>query len=90
MSEADKKKKIKDLAVEMLTNALPKMEELVEKSLNSGALDIDSWDLNNNPMILPKTIVIAVLETEAEQYKANGTSFEKEIKKEVKNLKYFL
>jgi len=84
------KSEIKNLAVEMLTMALPKMEELIEKALNSGALDIDSWDSNSNPMILPKTILIAVLETEAEQYKCKGSSFEKPMNKEIKNLKYFL
>ena len=87
---ADNKAKIKELAVEMLKNALPHMEELVEKALNSGAIDPDSWDENSNPMILPKCIVVAVLESTADQYKATGTSFEKEVKKEVRNLRCFV
>jgi len=41
-------------------------------------------------MILPKCIVVAVLESEADQYKATGTSFEKEVKKEVRNLRCFI
>ena len=83
-------KKIEALANEMLENALPHMKQLVKKAINSGAIDVDSWDENSNPMILPKAIVTAVMETEADQYKATGTSFEKEMKKEVKNLKCFL
>jgi hypothetical protein len=41
-------------------------------------------------MILPKQIIIALLEDEAEQYKGVGTRFEKEIKKGSKNIKLFL
>ena len=41
-------------------------------------------------MIIPKVIVAALMESEATQYNARGTSFEKKIKKEVKNLRYFL
>jgi len=74
----------------MLERSIPAMEDNLKKVLNSGAIDVDNWDENNNPMILPKTILIALLESEADQYKAKGTSFEKEINKGVKNLKYFI
>jgi len=85
-----KRDKVKALAIEMIKNSQKSLEALVEKALNSGALDVDEWDENSNPMILPKCIVIAVLEEEADQYKAKGTSFEKQMKKEVKNLKMCL
>ena len=85
-----KKKKIKALAKKMLKNSLKEMEAKIDKALNSGALDVDNWDENSNSMILPKVIVVAIMETEADQYKASGTSFEKEVKKEVKNLKCFI
>ena len=84
------KEKIEALANEMLEQAFPHLKGLVKKALNSGALDIDGWDENSNPMILPKIIVAAVLEEEADQYKATGTSFEKEVRSEIKNLKHFL
>ena len=84
------KKKIKKLTVEMLNNSKKYMIESIDKALNSGTLDIDSWDENSNPMILPKVILIAVMQNEAEQYRARGTSFEKKMKKEVKNLKLYL
>ena len=85
-----KRDKVKALAIEMIKNTQKSLEALVEKALNSGALDVDEWDENSNSMLLPKCIVIAALEEEADQYKAKGTSFEKEMKKEVKNLKMCL
>lgn len=84
------RKKIKALALKMLQNSQKEMEAKIDKALNSGALDIDAWDENINSQILPKIITKAILENEADQYSAKGTSFEKEVKKEVKNLKYFL
>lgn len=90
MNTTDKKNKIKQLAIDMLKESQEAQLKLVEKALNSGALDIDAWDENDKPMILPKVIVTAVLQTEAQQYEAKGTSFEKQIKKEVNNLKIFL
>jgi hypothetical protein len=58
--------------------------------ITNGAIDINSWDENNSPMILPKIIVTAILEQESTQYNGQGTSFEKEVKKGVRNLRYFL
>ena len=90
MTTLAKKKKIKALAKKMLKTSLKEMEAKIDKALNSGALDVDEWDENSNPAILPKVIVIAIMEDEAEQYKAKGTSFEKEVKKDVSNLKCFI
>jgi len=87
---ADNKTKIKALAKQMLKNSQREMEAKIDKALSSGALDIDDWDENNNSMILPKIIVKAILEDEADQYSAKGTCFEKEINEEVVNLKYFI
>jgi hypothetical protein len=41
-------------------------------------------------MILPKCIVTAILQNESTQYEAKGTSFEKHVKKEAKNICSFL
>ena len=84
------KTKIKKIAIEMLKVSQFEMEKSIEKALNCGALDIDSWDEKNNPAILPKIIVMAVLQNEAEQYSAGGTCFEKEVNKNVKNLRCFI
>lgn len=81
------KMKIRKLVLQMLENSIDPMKIAIDKALTSGCIDIDSWDENHNAMIIPKAILIAVMETEAEQYKAKGTSFEKQVKKEVKNIK---
>ena len=90
MTTQEKKNKIKSLAEDMLKESFDAMIKKVEKALNSGAIDIDSWDENNNPMILPKCIVTAILQDESTQYEGKGTSFEKQVKKEVQNIRYYL
>jgi len=84
------KETIEILVNEMLDDAFNAIKKKVTKAINSGGLDVDSWDENENKMIIPKTIVIALLEDEAEQYKGKGTSFEKKVAKDVKKLKYYL
>ena len=90
MTTQEKKNKIKSLSEDMLKESFDDMIKKVEKALNSGAIDIDSWDENNNPMILPKCIVTAILQDESTQYEGKGTSFEKQVKKEVQNIRYYL
>lgn len=84
------KRKIKSLVEDMLNESHEAMIKKIDKVLNSGYVDVDGWDENHNPMILPKCIVTAILQNESKQYEGKGTSFEKEIKKEVKNIKYFI
>ena len=90
MTTQEKKDKVKSLAEDMLKESFNAMIKKVEKALNSSAIDIDSWDENSSPMILPKCIVTAILQDESTQYEGKGTSFEKQVKKEVKNIRYFL
>lgn len=90
MNTNEKKEIVSKLVNEILTDSLENMKKNISKAIDSGAIDIDSWDNNNHPMILPKIIVTALLERESEQYKGKDTCFEKEVKKGVKNLKYFL
>ena len=85
-----KKEKIKELVKEMLIESHNKAMQNIDRVLNSGCIDIDSWDEKIAPMILPKAILTAILENEAIQYTAKGTIFDRKIKKEVKNIKYFL
>lgn len=85
-----KREKIKSLVIEMLNDSHAAMIKKVEKALNSGAVDIDNWDEKNAPMILPKCIVMALMEDESQQYIGRGTSYERRIKKEVKNIRYFI
>jgi hypothetical protein len=84
------KQKIKGLVKDMLIESHKKALESIDKALDSGCVDIDGWDEETSPMILPKCIVTAILQNESTQYDAKGTSFEKQIKKEVRNIRYFL
>lgn len=86
----NKKQEIKKLALKLLEDAFEAAKKNVDRALSSGAVDSDAWDENSNPMLLPKSIVIAVLKEEAEQFSAKGTSFEKQVAKEAKNIGYFL
>ena len=90
MTTQDKKNKIKALVTDMLNQSHEAMVKKIDRAINSGAIDIDSWSESNNPMILPKCITIALLEDESTQYNGSGTAFEKEVKKEVRNIRCFI
>ncbi len=81
---------IAKLVKDMLNESHESMLKKIDKVLNSGAIDFESWDENKKPMILPKCIVTAILQNESTQYEGKGTSYEKQVKKEVKNIRYFL
>jgi hypothetical protein len=90
MTTQEKKDEIKALVIELLNQSNEAMINNIDKVLKSEAIDIDSWASEINPMIIPKCITTALLEQECTQWDASGTSFEKQIKKEVKNIRYFL
>ena len=86
----NKKEKIKELVKDMLIESHQKAMKNIDKVLNSSCVDIDGWDEKCAPMVLPKTILTAILENEARQYTARGTSHEKQMKKDVRNIHYFI
>ena len=90
MNTQEKKEEIKSLVADMLKNSYEAMIKKIDMGINSGAINIDAWDEKDKPMILPRCIVTAILEQESTQYLGKGTSYEKQIKKEVKNIRYFL
>lgn len=90
MTTNQKKTIIKKHIKDMLKDSHKAMLKNLDRILQSGCIDVDSWDPHNAPMILPKTIVTALLEEESTQYTGRGTSFEKQIKKEVKNIRHFI
>lgn len=90
MTLDEKKELIKSYVIEMLDFSKECMVKKLTTALNCGALDIDNWNKNSSPMIVPKIIVTALLESESTQYGAKGTSFERKIKKQVKNLRYYI
>lgn len=85
-----KRDKIRSIVGLMLNESNAAMFKALDKVLNSGAVDVDGWDGDNNPMLLPKAIVTALLEDEATQRTAKGTRFEKAMRKEVKNIRCFI
>lgn len=90
MQPLNKKDKIKSLISDMLNQSHKAMMNKIDKALTCGAIDIENWHEDYNPMILPKCIVIAIMQNESNQYDGRGTSFEKKIKKEVSNIRYHL
>lgn len=90
MTTKQKRKAIKLLADEMLKDSYKYMKQKIEKALDSGAISIDDWDPSSGPMRVPKCIVAAVLEDEATQYVGKGTGHERQIRKEINNIKYFI
>lgn len=85
-----KKEKIIHITKKILNNIRKEQDEYIEKIINSGCIDIDSWDENNTPMILPKAMCIAMLREAINQIDCRGTSFEKQVKKEAANIHLFL
>jgi hypothetical protein len=90
MTNQEKKDKIRSLVVEMLGDSKQAMMEKLDTVLKSGCIDADNWDENINPMILPQTIITALLEKESLQRNGSGTSYEKEIKKNVRRIRCFI
>jgi len=74
----------------MIDEVSKHMKEKLKILFDSGAIDIESYDTENNRMVLPKCIISALLESEIQQYSGHGTSFEKRNKKEIRNLRYFI
>ena len=87
MTTQTKKREIKKLVKEMLKESHQASLKQIDKAINCGALDIDSWD---GKYVIPKTIVTAILEDGARQYLGTNTCFEKQVRKDANNLKRFL
>lgn len=83
-----KKAAIKVLTKDILKQAFKCIEAKIDKAINCGAIDINDWDADNNGMLLPKAIVIALLEDEADQYKSWG-DLGKQVKRDAANIKAF-
>lgn len=90
MKTQENKDRIKELVIEMINDSNNAMLKKIDRVLNSGCIDVEAWSEEFGKMITPKCIVIALLESEAGQYSAKGTSFEKRVSKEVKNIKMFI
>lgn len=83
----EKEKQLTALVSDMLKISHDDAIKNIQKVLNSGAIDLDSWD---GRMVLPKTIVTALLEEESAQWDGSGTSYAKQMKNDVKKIRMFL
>jgi hypothetical protein len=90
MTNQEKKEEIKLIVSGMIECSKEQLYKSLDKALNSGCIDIDNWNDKINPLELCKSLMIAILENEASTYYAWSTCFEKEVKREVKNIKLFL
>lgn len=86
----NKRDEIKALVAGMLEDSHKHMLDQIDKVLNCGAIDVESWDPKDKPMILPKIITAALLQRESVQYLGRGTSYEKSVKKEIRNILWFI
>ena len=90
-SEKVNRAKVSDRVYSLLRDSVQSIENKVVKLLKSNCIDFESWDENVEPMLLPKCIATAILEDESTKYACKGSaSFEKRVKKEVKNIKLFI
>lgn len=90
MTTQEKKEKIKSLVEDMLNESHQAMLKKIDKAINSGVINIDDWDENISPMIIPKTILTAILKNESTQYEGKGTSSHKQVKKDSENILLFI
>lgn len=90
MTTDEKKLEIKTRVQHMLDESYHDMLNKIDKVLNSGAIDVAAWDPKSEPMIVPRIIVTALMESESGEWAAKGTSYEKRIRKGANNIKCFV
>jgi hypothetical protein len=89
MSKEEKKDFVLKEALEMLEWSKDNMIKSIERAVKSGSIDFDTFDPNAK-LVISKTIMLAVLENEAHQYKGVGTSLERKVRKNANNIKLFI
>lgn len=85
-----KEEKIEKLCLDMLDHSVTEIKARIKRAINSGAVDVEAWDEKHNSYLLPKAIMIAIFERETNLYRPTGTSFEKQVNKEAKNIELFI
>jgi len=91
MNNTKKKNLIKRHVKIMMRDSQKHMMEKLEKVLVSGCIDLENWDAENAPMIVPKAIMCALLDNEHFQYAPPKTiASYKQWKKEKRNITYFI
>jgi|688.fasta_scaffold2593305_1 hypothetical protein len=87
----ENKEKIKTLVIEMLNESHNAMLKKLETIINSDSINLDSWNEIYAPMLLPKMIVTALLESEPHQYSVpKDYPNKRKIKQDINNIKYII
>ncbi|TXG76185.1 hypothetical protein E6Q11_05130 [Candidatus Dojkabacteria bacterium] len=86
------KEKIHELAKFMLEDSHKKALQKLQSLMDSKAMDeeFDEWSPDDKPMLLPKAIVTGILESEAEQYSAKGTSYVRVSNRWIRLVRYYM
>ena len=67
LSTKQKKDHIKKLTKELLLSAYKDGQEKINSVLNSGFIEIEDYDVNDNPYIIPRKIAEAILRDQSDQ-----------------------
>lgn len=90
MTRRQKEKIVRQIVWFMIRESAAHAQSRVTEAIKSGAINIDDYDPVCAPMVLPKTITAALLQAEIRPLLGTGTKYEKQVKKDIKNLLYFL
>lgn len=90
MTGKQKEKIVRKLVWSMIHEAAKHAQSRITETIKSGAINIDEYDLEHAPMVLPKTITAALLQAEIRPLLGTGTKYEKQVKKDIKNILYFI
>ena len=90
--EVSKKKEIRDHVLGMIDNSCQHMKNKLNDVMKSGAVNVEGWNPDYRPMLLPRAIVTALLQYVSNQYVSNQfdgrcTSFEKQMKYDIAKIK---
>lgn len=77
------KKEVRKKTRELIQYTSKWMRRDLEKVLSSGCINLNNWESN---YLLPKTIMLALHQEQMRNYDGRGTSYERKIKKEAKNI----
>lgn len=88
----ENKEKVKALVIEMLNDSHKAMLKKLETILNNtDVIDLENWDEKNAPMLLPKMIVTALLESDSKQYSLpKNYPNARQLKQQIKNISYII
>lgn len=90
MTRKQKEKIVRQLVWNMIRESAYHAQSRVTEAIKSGAINIDEYDFEHAPYVLPKTITAALLQAEIRPLLGKGTKYEKQVKKDIKNLLHFL